>query len=144
MEGLPPIEVPIPQKAVYAQKYNIGTTRPVFAFIGPAGSPEAAIALSGTGRRLQKRGDQSQFLLIGDGVLAERCESFIKLHNLANVSRIPHCNVAEVYPLLSGVVVTSEYEGLPLVFLDTQACGVPALSTDVGDIRAIMEEHQSG
>jgi len=40
--------------------------------------------------------------------------------------------------------VTSEYEGLPLVLLESHAAGVPALSTDVGDIREVLQEYQTG
>jgi glycosyltransferase involved in cell wall biosynthesis len=143
-DGLPPLDLPPSQKALYARKLNVSPTEPVFAFIGRLTPQKQPLLYLELVRRLQERGDRSKFLLIGDGVLANECENFIKAHKLANISRIPHCKVAEVYPLLSGLVVTSEYEGLPLVFLDTQASGVPALSTDVGDIRQIIEEYQSG
>jgi hypothetical protein len=50
-------------------------------------------------------GDRTEFLPIGDGVLAKECENSIRVNKLTNVSQIPQCTVAEVYPLLSGLVL---------------------------------------
>lgn len=92
-----------------------------------------------------RRSTRDEFLFLGDGVLREQCEQFIAEHALANVQRIPFVpNVAEAFRAVDMLVITSDYEGLPLVVVEAMCVGIPILSTDVGDIRAALETFGAG
>jgi glycosyltransferase involved in cell wall biosynthesis len=45
---------------------------------------------------------------------------------------------------LRRLIVTSEFEGLPLVMLEALALAIPVLSTDVGAIGEILARYDSG
>ena len=96
-------------------------------------------------RRSLAHGSRDLFLLVGDGELAGECDSFIDAHGLVNVERIPYCNdMSELYPILSGLIFTSAYEGLPVAMLEALCMGVPVLATAVGDILPVLDEVGGG
>ena len=96
-------------------------------------------------RRRSAEGSQDRFLLVGDGELAGECDAFIERESLHNVQRIPfHDDMSEIYPVLSGLIFTSAFEGLPVALLEALCMGVPILSTAVGDVRPILDEFGGG
>jgi glycosyltransferase involved in cell wall biosynthesis len=46
--------------------------------------------------------------------------------------------------IADGMIITSIYEGLPIAMLEALAVGIPVLTTDVGDIRLVLEEYGAG
>ena len=54
-------------------------------------------------------------------------------------------NVNEVENIISGldaVVITSTSEAFPNVLIESMSCGVPCFSTDVGDVKKIIHDHE--
>jgi glycosyltransferase involved in cell wall biosynthesis len=125
--------------------FGLPIDRPIFAFIGrlaPQKRPDAFVRLANWMRIL---GDDSFFVMIGDGQLAAEVEEAIKLFRLDNLKRIPFVeDMSRILPLLSGIVITSDYEGLPIAMTEGLSCGVPVLSTDVGDVKLLLDIHGSG
>jgi glycosyltransferase involved in cell wall biosynthesis len=90
-------------------------------------------------------GTGEHFVLVGDGELAGACDEFIARHALANVQRVPYCDdMSRLFPLFDGLVILSEYEGLPISMLEALAMGVPVLSTAVGDVPLVFDEFGVG
>jgi glycosyltransferase involved in cell wall biosynthesis len=56
----------------------------------------------------------------------------------------PRSPVRSVYLAADGIVLPSDWEGFPNVVLEAQAEGVPVIATDVGDVRAIVEDGVTG
>jgi glycosyltransferase involved in cell wall biosynthesis len=145
VDSLGEVAVPAETCRVYLQKHGITGTGPLCAFIGRLVPQKRPILLLDLARQALERGNAARFLLVGDGELARECTDYIERHRLTNVLRIPYCAaLSELYPLLSALVITSEYEGLPLVLLEALSMGVPVFSTDVGDIRRILDDYQTG
>jgi glycosyltransferase involved in cell wall biosynthesis len=53
-------------------------------------------------------------------------------------------DMKDVYRGADIFVLTSDFEGTPNVVLEAMASGVPVVSTDVGDVRALIEDGVSG
>lgn len=71
---------------------------------------------------------------------AADCEALVDSLGLRdNVKFLGFQNVAEIFPRLGLVVLTSISEALPLVVLEGFAAGVPAVTTDVGACREMIE-----
>lgn len=64
-----------------------------------------------------------------------RADPHVALHV---VSGRPHAEVAEHLRAADVLLVTSTREGGPLVVKEALACGRPVVSTDVGDVRAVV------
>lgn len=86
-------------------------------------------------------------LIAGDGELRSAVEVEIaKLgigNNVTLLGMIPPETVAQLYRLSSVFVVSSAYEGVPIVALEALACGVPVVGTECGEIPLILTA-QSG
>lgn len=71
---------------------------------------------------------------------AQRCRSLVAL--LAHGSRIRFVGpqpIEQIYDAIDLIVLTSFSEGQPLVVLEAQAAGLPAIATDVGACRELLE-----
>jgi glycosyltransferase involved in cell wall biosynthesis len=129
----------------FRRQYDIPDGVQVFAQIGRLHEqkrPEDFVELS---RRSQEAGFSDIFLLIGDGALAPKCREMVRRYDLHNIRIVPYCeDLTEVYAVISGLMITSAYEGLPIVALEAMAVGVPLIATDVGDIRSVLDDHGLG
>lgn len=70
--------------------------------------------------------------IYGDGELKDFLKKKISDLNLANrvFLEAPTSNMLEVYSKASVLVMTSLYEGLPMVMIEAQSCGIPVVSFD--------------
>ncbi len=133
------------EKAARARTFGLPPGRPVFAFIGRLAEQKRPLEFLKIADHAQAENSGDFFLLVGDGPLNGDCESYMARHDLKNVARIPFCDdLTQLYPLLAGLLITSKYEGLPIAMLEALAMGVPVFSTDVGDIRLVLQDHGNG
>ncbi len=76
-------------------------------------------------------------LVAGDGELAPALkEEILRLNLSAQVTMLGAVEAARLvifYQVASALVLTSEFEGLPLVVLEALACGTPIVSTHCGE-----------
>ena len=67
--------------------------------------------------------------IVGDGPLRESLQQQKTCLQLKNVNLLPPTDdVKRLYSRASIVVMTSRYEGLPMVLLEAQACGLPIVA----------------
>lgn len=91
---------------------------------------------------LEDQSDTDLFIL-GDGPLREELETYLKEHKLTqhifmegNVE-----NVEQYLAEADAFVLSSNYEGLPLVILEAMASGLPIVSTDVGGVKDVVTDN---
>jgi glycosyltransferase involved in cell wall biosynthesis len=71
---------------------------------------------------------------------AQRCRTLVDVLRLGDhVKFLGPQKVAEIYPQLDAIVLTSISEGQPLVILEAYAAGLPVISSDVGACRELIE-----
>jgi glycosyltransferase involved in cell wall biosynthesis len=88
---------------------------------------------------------RARFLMVGDGDLAPEVDRRVQGVEGGRLERWPFSDrVHEVLAMADGFIITSEYEGLPIAMLEALAMGVPVLTTDVGEIRVVLEELGAG
>ena len=75
-----------------------------------------------------------------DPTYAARCHALVDSLALGDhIKFLGPRSVAEIYPQLDALVLTSLSEGQPLVMLEAYAAGVPVIATDVGACRELIE-----
>jgi glycosyltransferase involved in cell wall biosynthesis len=75
-----------------------------------------------------------------DPIYARRCHQLVASLDLGeHVKFLGPKPMAEIYPTLDVVLLTSLSEGQPLVMLEAYAAGVPVIATDVGACREMVE-----
>jgi glycosyltransferase involved in cell wall biosynthesis len=75
-----------------------------------------------------------------DKAYAERCHALVHMLGLEDhIKFLGSQRVAEIYPQLDVVLLTSLSEGQPLVILEAYAAGLPVIATYVGACRELIE-----
>ena len=116
-----------------------------YAYIGRLVEQKNPLAFLNVAKKALAENHPGQFILVGDGVLSGDCDAFIAAEKLSNVKRLK--NYSDSWPVMSaidGLIIPSHYEGLPIALLEALAFGVPALSTDVGDVGLVLGKYGSG
>jgi len=109
--------------------------------------------------RLERQKDPSLFLdvmkrlpeysatIIGGGALKGAVEAEIKRRGLSNVmmlGALPHAEHLKALPKFGVVVMTSRWEGLPILPLEAMWLRVPVVAANVGALDDIIEHEKSG
>ncbi|MCD9005777.1 glycosyltransferase [Luteimonas sp. XNQY3] len=133
----------LPSREALRRAFDLPLDRKVFAFMGRLVEQKRPLDFLEIAR-LRARSDEL-YVLVGNGVLSAEVETWISEHTEVAVRWIPYIeHTAGFWAAIDGLVVTSAYEGLPIAMLEALAMGVPAISTDVGDIALVLEQHGAG
>lgn len=96
---------------------------------------------------LEKYSD-TKLILVGDGPLREKIENQIKELKLENsvklLGNLSHKEALCVLAKGDVSICPSLAEGLGIVFIEAQACGVPVIGTRVGGIPDVIEDGKTG
>ena len=105
--------------------------------------------------KLKENGQQFKLLLVGDTLHGGLHGSDDYTEKIKQ--QITHCNFSEdvillgnrddietIYPACDFTVLPSLFEGTPNVVLESMACGVPCIATNVSDNSMIIDHGQSG
>ncbi|SAL66494.1 glycosyl transferase, group 1 [Caballeronia arvi] len=131
-------------RADILRRYGLPEDKRLFGFIARLTAQKRPIEFLRLANARRANKDEF-FVLVGDGDLAPSAEAYIREHKLENVMRIPYvANTLELDSVLDGLIFTSAYEGLPIAMIEALSFAVPILSTDVGDIGAVLDEFNGG
>lgn len=126
------------------QKYDIGEETKVLLFAGVLEERKNIGLLIRAFRYVQERYPDSILLIVGDGPLRSSLEKLVeelkiksKVWFLGEVSRE---QLPESYNLADVFALPSLSEGSPTVVREALACGIPVVSTDVGDVKEIITD----
>jgi glycosyltransferase involved in cell wall biosynthesis len=98
--------------------------------------------------RLVRARPQLKLVLVGDGALRRDVEARAAEHGLSGRVllaglRTPR-QVADLLRISDCFVLTSAYEGMPMCVLEALGCGIPAVSTRVGEIARVVKPGVTG
>lgn len=126
------------QIAALKTRFGLPVEQPVVAFYArmhPQKRPFDFILLA-----QRFAADEASFFMVGEGMLQDEVDGFLKNNQLAHVHRMGFYKpFIDLLAVADVVVIPSEYEGLPLVLLNAQAMGRPVVATDVGAIREVLD-----
>jgi glycosyltransferase involved in cell wall biosynthesis len=84
--------------------------------------------------------------MIGEGEDLEKCKALVKELSLENNIEFLgyRKDINQLINKSKISLLTSESEGMPSVIIESMACGVPVISSDVGDIGDIIQDGKNG
>ena len=86
-----------------------------------------------------------QFLMVGDGPLVDTVDKQIEKTRLNNIHRLPFSRpISDILAVTDVLVLPSDFEGMPMITIETQAMGKPVVVTDVGNNREVLERTNGG
>ena len=88
----------------------------------------------------------AKFILVGDGVLRKKISVLIKKLNLEEQIILTgwRNDIARILSCLDIFVLTSLWEGLPIIVLEAMAAGLPVVATDTGGISEVVLHGATG
>ncbi len=131
--------------AEICQRYGLPLEADKYIYIARMTFQKRPLAFLEMLKSLQDSGRSEFFIMIGDGDLKHEVDNFVSTHQLKNLVQIPFVNnPLELISVSRGMVFTSLFEGLPVAMLEALTLGVPVFSTDVGDVKVVLDEYAAG
>jgi len=84
---------------------------------------------------------------VGGGSLENEVKKEIERRGLSRarmLGPLPHSKTLQIISNLSVLVMTSRWEGLPMMVLEAMWSGAPVVATDVGGVGEVIENGKSG
>ena len=132
----------------YFKERSLPADKKWLLFVGRLQEQKAPLRLIDTFFEYKKTNKASCLIMIGEGDLRGKVEEHIKelgiqkdVFLLGSVSRE---EAVRFYRASDILVLTSNFEGMPLTVLEALACGLPVVSTDVGEIKNILKKECAG
>lgn len=125
--------------AAHRIRFGLDPARPLFGVVGRLNAQKRPLDLVA----LAKKHPSVQFTWTGPGEMAGEVQK--ALARVPNMRLIPSkTDLRPIYEMIDGLIVTSEFEGLPLVVLEALSMGLPMMSSDVGAIKEVLDRYGSG
>lgn len=125
-----------------ASELNLSEDTRFFLFAGRLHPQKDPLLLVRSMAALQ---DSSAHLLIaGDGELAEAVRQEVERLDISRqvtlLGPVNQARLSTLYHVASAFVLSSVYEGLPVVALEALACGTPVITTQAGDTASLLNQ----
>ena len=131
-----------------AKKRELGLEpgRPVIGMVGPMKPQKAPLDFVRVAARVAKKKPDAQFLYVGDGELRQAMEAEIARLDLAKSFRLAgwRRDIPDIMRCLDVFVLTSLWEGLPRVYIEALASGVPVVGTRVDGAAEVVRDGING
>lgn len=127
-------------------KYGLNADKKIFSTVGRIAEQKNPLRYLRLVEQIADDYPEAQFVMVGEGALDNTVDEYIKDHRLeGKIVRVPYIsNAPELIRVLSGLMILSNYEGMPIVSIEAMSFGVPVFSTDVGDLKRFLVKHKNG
>lgn len=128
-------------------KLNLNPDKMHFAFVGRFTEQKQPLKVLELAKYIIEKYKNVDFVMVGDGELSYEVSKILSADATLE-SRIHRINyiseVSKFIKSIDGLVITSIFEGLPIVTIEAMCVGTPIFSTDVGDISLFVKEKNLG
>lgn len=136
------------QKRELAQAHGLRLTDRLVLFVGRFEGQKDPLLLLRAFRHLNGLQSQTRLVMIGDGSLEPAIRSFIEANRLTHGVRLlgpqPQVEIARWMNIADCLCLSSAFEGMPRVVVEALQCGLPVVSTDVGEARRLIGNSVAG
>lgn len=120
---------------------NDGTSLPIFINVGRHDEKQKRITrIINATEKLNNQGYKFKVLLIGKGTSTKDYAQMIKDKKIENIEMLgAKKNPYPYFAISDCFILSSQFEGYPVVFVEAQILGLPILTTDVSDSKKDIE-----
>ncbi len=128
------------------RELGLDPDRPVIGMVGPLKPQKAPLDFVLTAARIHRIRPDVQFLLVGDGELRRKVEQTVDELGIRSAFHLAgwRRDVPEILRALDLFMLTSLWEGLPRVYLEAVASGVPVVGTQVDGAAEVILNDVNG
>ena len=117
-------------------------------FVGRLQKVKAPIRLIDTFMEYYRKDNTACLIIIGEGNLKETVESYVRRLKIDNkvflLGNMKQETLALFYRGSDVLLLTSNFEGMPMCVLEALGCGLPVVSTNVGEVKRVVKDEFSG
>jgi len=128
--------------------YGVAKNEIVISFVGRLDSSKDPILLISSFKELLLQRNNIKLVLIGDGVLMPKLKSIVDESGLGEkfvfLGFKSAAEVAAILQVSDIFTLTSAYEGMPIALTEAMSCGLPVVTTDVGEVRKLVKPGFNG
>ncbi len=135
-----------PQGNHLREAWNLAPDTPAFGIVAGLRPEKNFFRFLRVADRVLSHLPEARAFVVGDGELRRPLEETAR--NLPHGARVTFTGAMEdvpaVWRTLDVAVLTSDTEVLPMTLIEASACGVPAVSTEVGAVRDVVLDGETG
>lgn len=135
------------EKEFLRKKYGFHSDEKIVLFIGRIAKVKGLDLLLKAYKSLATRVGKISLVIVGDGEYMPQLKETIKKMGLSKVEllgSLPHSSIPEIINCADVFVLPSLSEGSPTVVREALACGIPVVSTKVGDVNTLIDNSSIG
>jgi glycosyltransferase involved in cell wall biosynthesis len=131
------------KKDQYRIKYNLHHDKISILFVGRFDESKGALEFAkGAKLLLEQFNDKFEVIMVGDGALLVEIKQILNgINNHRIIKWLPEEVIHEVYIASDIFVLSSKFEGLPLVIIEAMNANLNILYSDVGGVSDILESY---
>lgn len=134
-------------KGKMREKYGFNQEETIILYIGRFSVEKDLELLLKAFKDLIPEIPKARLILLGKGPEDERLRKIVKTQHIDGVTfmkPVKHEDIPEIINCADVLTLCSLFEGMPTVVLEALACGVPVVSTDVGDVSNVVVNGKTG
>lgn len=131
-----------PERSVAREELGLPDDAPVVAFVARLTEVKQPLRFLAVARLLAEQRTDIRFLVAGEGPLAEEMRQAATGLPIAFLGW--RADVERIYAAADVVLLTSDNEGMPVSLIEAGLCGRPAVTTDVGSAREVVQDGLTG
>lgn len=123
--------------------YGFDQEEKIILFIGRFSIEKGLDILLKAFKDLKSEIPEARLILLGEGAEERRLRKIVETKGIKDVTfmkPIEHQKIPDIINCADVLALCSSYEGMPTVVLEAFACGVPVVSTDVGDVNKVVSD----
>ncbi|MEN8149573.1 MAG: glycosyltransferase [Planctomycetota bacterium] len=143
---LEPLYIADRHRGALRRELGIGPEAPLIAMVGrvtPVKEPEVALAAM---RRVVDARPDAVLALVGGGEMLDEVREQVERLGLGDSVRLLgwRSDLPVIFADADVALLTSRNEGTPVALIEAGAAAVPAVATDVGGVRTVVEDGETG
>ncbi len=146
--GIPLAEFKKPVVNILEKRKELGIKNqdPVIGMISCLKPQKSPLDFIKASVRICEKMPDTNFLLVGDGVLKNRCKKALAPTPLNGrfIFSGWRRDVSEILDIMDVVVLTSKWEGMPIAIIEALCKGKPVVVTDTGGTRELVQDGING
>ncbi len=134
-------------KSTIRKKYLLNIEDRIIIYIGRMENEKNINLLLKAFKQVKEKIKNCKLILVGNGRKEKELKNFSKELGLKDVTfmeTMNHLKIPEILNCADVFALCSIYEGMPTVVIESLACGVPVVSTKVGDVHKVVKDGVTG
>ena len=131
-------------KAKARKKFKFSPDKKILLFIGRLEYEKNVALIINAFKEIKEA--NYQLIIVGAGSLEENLKALAEdaENDIVFLGEVDNTVIPEIINSADAMVLTSLFEGSPTVVKEALCCDVPVISTDVGDVKSVLESVNGG